>query len=110
MLSMPTLDALALTGLFGVSGLLHMAGPGFLRLAYRGWGFPSNAHRVIGVLEILAALFLSNPVTRIWGVILAGFIIFFGTVALLNHGKYIYSVPGLILMLALVPASLAGPL
>ena len=110
MLSMPTLDALAFTGLFGASGLLHMTGPGFLRRAYRRWGFPSNTHRVIGVLEILTALFLSNPVTRIWGVILAGFIIFFATVALLNRGKYIYSVPGLILMLALVPASLAGPL
>jgi hypothetical protein len=110
MLPMPTLDALALTGLFGVTGLIHMAGPRFLRAAYRSWGFPSNAHRVIGVLEILTALFLSNPVTRIWGVILAGFVIFFATVALLNRGKYAYSVPGLLLMLALVPASLAGPL
>jgi hypothetical protein len=110
MLSIPILDALVLTGLFGASGVLHLAGPRFLRLAYRRWGFPSNAHRVVGVLEILAALFLSNPVTRIWGVILAGFIIFFATVALLNHGKYVYSVPGLILMLALVPAGLAGPL
>ena len=109
MLPIPTLDALLLTGLFGASGLLHLAGPRFLRLAYRRWGFPGNAHRVIGVLEILAALFLSNPVTRIWGVILAGFIIFFATVALLNRGKYVYSLPGLILMLALVPASLAGP-
>ena len=110
MLSMPTLDALVLTGLFGASGLLHLAGPSFVSRAYRRWGFPSNAHRVIGVLEILTALFLSNPVTRIWGVILAAFIIFFGTFALVNHGKYVYSLPGLILMLALVPASLAGPL
>ncbi len=110
MFSMPTLDALVLTGLFGAGGLLHLAGPDFLRFAYRRWGFPANTHRVVGVLGILAALFLSNPVTRIWGVILAGFIIFFATVALLNQGKYIYSVPGLILMLALIPASLAGPL
>lgn len=110
MLSVSTLDALVLSGLFGASGLLHMTGPRFVRRAYRGWGFPSNAHRVVGVLQILTALFLSNPVTRIWGVILAGFIIFFATVALLNRGKYAYSVPGLILMLALVPASLAGPL
>jgi DoxX-like family len=109
-LAVPSLDALLLTGLFGATGLVHLAGPRFLRIAYRRWHFPSNAHRVVGVLEILAALFLSNPVTRIWGVILAGFIIFFATVTLLNHGKYIYSVPGLILMLALVPASLAGPL
>jgi hypothetical protein len=108
--SIPTLDALLLTTLFGLGGLIHLVGPGFLRLAYQRWGFPFNAHRVIGVLEILTALFLSNPVTRIWGVILAGFIIFFTTVALVHRGKYAYFVPGLILMLALVPASLAGPL
>jgi hypothetical protein len=110
MLSVPTLDALVLSGLFGAGGMLHMVGPAFVRRAYRNWGFHSNAHRVVGVLQILTALFLSNPVTRIWGVILAGFIIFFATVALLNRGKYAYSVPGLLLMLALVPASLAGPL
>ena len=110
MLPMPTLDALVLTGIFGVSGFVHIAGPRFLRAAYRRWELPRNAHRVVGVLEILAALFLSNPITRIWGVILAGFIIFFATVALLNRGQYAYSVPGLLLMLALVPASLAGPL
>ena len=110
MLPIPTLDALVLSGLFGASGLLHMGGPGFVRRAYRRWGFPSNANQVVGVLQILTALFLSNPVTRIWGVILAGFIIFFTTVALLNRGKYAYSVPGLLSMLALVPASLAGPL
>ena len=110
MLSVPTLDALVLSGLFGAGGLFHMAGPAFVRRAYRNWGFHSDAHRVVGVLQVLTALFLSNPVTRIWGVILAGFIIFFATVALLNRGKYAYSVPGLLLMLALVPASLAGPL
>ena len=108
--SIPILDSLVLTALFGASGLLHLVGPNFLKSAYRRWGFPFNAHRVIGVLEIITALFLSNPVTRIWGVILAAFIIFFGTFALVNHGKYVYSLPGLILMLALVPASLAGPL
>ena len=38
MLSMPTLDALVLTGLFGVSGVLHMAGPRFVRDAYSALG------------------------------------------------------------------------
>lgn len=109
-MSIPILDSLALTALFGISGLLHIAGPNFLRRAYRRWGFPFNAHRVIGVLEVITALFLSNPVTRIWGVVLASFIIFFGTFALFHHGKYAYTLPGLILMLALVPATLAGPL
>jgi hypothetical protein len=110
MLPIPNIDALFLTGIFGVSGLVHLAGPHFIRAAYRRWGLPRNAHQVIGVLETLTALFLSHPTTRIWGVILAGFVIFFATVALLNRGKYAYSVPGLLLMLALVPASLAGPI
>jgi hypothetical protein len=108
--SIPILDALVLTALFGISGVCHIAGPEFLRQAYRRWGFPFNAHRVIGVLQVLTALFLSNPVTRIWGVVLASFIIFFATVALIHHGKYVYFLPAVILMLALVPASLAGPL
>jgi hypothetical protein len=107
--SIPILDALFLTALFGVSGILHLAGPSFLREAYRRWGFPFNAHRVVGTLSLLAALFLSNPLTRIWGVIVAGFLTFFATWALFHHGKYALSVPGLILMAALVPASLAGP-
>ncbi|HZQ41116.1 MAG TPA: DoxX family protein [Rhizomicrobium sp.] len=109
-MSIPILDSLVLTALFGITGVIHVAGPDFLRQAYRRWGFPFNSHRVIGVLQVLTALFLSNPVTRIWGVMLASFIIFFGTVALIHRGKYVYSLPALLLMLALVPATLAGPL
>lgn len=108
--SIPILDALFLTGLFGACGLLHLAGPDVLIRAYRRWGFPFNAHRVVGTLSILAALFLSNPLTRIWGVMVAGFLIFIATLALFHRGKYALSVPALILMVALVPATLAGPL
>ncbi|MGH6829062.1 MAG: DoxX family protein [Rhizomicrobium sp.] len=107
---MPTLDALFLTALFGLAGLLHLAGPHFLRRAYLRWGFPFNANRVIGTLALLAALFLSNPLTRIWGVILAGIISFFATVTLFRRGQYAYSVPGLLVLLALVPAGMAGPI
>lgn len=108
-MTIPTLDALILTGLFGISAVLHLAGPRFLRAAYRRWRFPTNTHLVVGVLEFLTALFLSNPITRIWGVLLAGFISFAAVVTLLNHGKYAHSVPVMLLMVALVPASLAGP-
>jgi len=64
---------------------------------------------VVGTLELFAAVFLSSPSTRIGGVIIAGLIIFCATVALLNSRKYTYSVPAMLLMLALVPALLAGP-
>ena len=55
-------------------------------------------------------MFLSNPITRIWGVALAFLITFVTIVTLLNHGKYGYSVPAMLVLAALIPASLAGPL
>ena len=109
-MTIPTLDALLLTSLFGLGAAIHLAGPAFLRARYRRWRFPSNAHLVIGTLDLLAALFLSNPITRIWGVALAGLITFVTIVTLLNHGQYGYSVPAMLVLAALIPATLAGPL
>ena len=109
-MTIPTLDALLLTGLFGLSAAIHLTGPVFLRARYRRWRFPANTHLIIGVLNLLAALFLSNPITRIWGVALAGLITFVTIVTLLNHGKYGYSVPAMLVLAALIPATLAGPL
>jgi hypothetical protein len=109
-MTIPAIDALILTALFGFNAAIHLVGPAFLRARYRRWRFPANAHLVIGVLNLLAALFLSNPITRIWGVALAGLITFVTIVTLLNHGKYGYSVPAMLVLAALVPASLAGPL
>jgi hypothetical protein len=109
-MTIPTLDALVLTALFGISAVLNLYGPAFLRIRYRRWRFPSNTHLIVGTLDLMAALFLSNPITRIWGVALAGLITFVTTVILLNHGKYGYSVPAMLVLAALIPASLAGPL
>jgi hypothetical protein len=109
-MTIPTIDALVLTTLFGISAAIHLVGPVFLRARYRRWRFPANAHLVVGVLNLLAALFLSNPITRIWGVALAGLITFVTIVTLLNHGKYGYSVPAMLVLAALVPATLSGPL
>jgi hypothetical protein len=110
MLSIPTLDALALSGLFGVFGLWQMAGSNKLRQTYRRWRFPANTHNVVGAVAVIVALFLSDPITRIWGVILGAFFVFIAVATLLNHGKYAWSVPGMMVMVALVPATLAGPL
>lgn len=107
---MGAFDALILTALFGLSAAIHLAGPTFLRACYRRGRFPANAHLVVGVLNLLAPLFLSNPITRIWGVALAGLITFVTIVTLLNHGKYGYSLPAMLVLAALVPATLAGPL
>jgi len=110
MLSIPTIDALVLSGLFGTFGLWQFAGIGGVRQTYRRWRFPANTHLVAGVAALLVALFLADPITRIWGVILGAFVMFVVVATLLNHGKYALSVSGMAVMAALVPAILAGPL
>jgi hypothetical protein len=101
--------AIVLATLFGLAGVLHLAAPRFLRSAYRRWHFAPGFYYVVGIAQSLAALFLIVPQTRIWGGILAAMILFVAVVSLLNHRKYLYAVPAILIMIALAPA-MAGPI
>jgi DoxX-like family len=106
--SIPTIIALTISAIFAVSAALHLTAPGFLRRAYERWNFPPDSYRVTGVMELIAAVFLANPLTRIWGIGLAAFVIFTTIAMLLNNRQYALTVPGILLLVALVPASLAA--
>jgi len=101
--------AWTIASVFGVSGLLHFAGLALIKRAYANWDFAPGFYRVAGAMQLLAAFFLALPITRIWGVMPAGFVTFATVVILLNNRQYVYSVPGLIMLAALVPAALANP-
>lgn len=107
--NIPTVIAFILTALFAAAALVHLAGPGFVRRAYEAWDYPPQFHRVTGAVELLAAAFLAMPITRFWGVALAGAVTFFAEITLLSHKQYAYAVPGFFILAALVPATLAGP-
>jgi len=98
--------ALSLAGLFGLAGALHVAAPRGLRDVYRRWEFPRGFYYVAGVAQLFAALFLAVPQLRIWGGILAAMILFVTVISLLNHRKYSYAVPAILVMAALAPAML----
>lgn len=102
--------AWTIASVFGVSGLLHISGFGFIRRAYNRAEFAPGFYRLAGLVQLLAAAFLALPITRIWGVALAALVTFVAVVILLGNRQYAYSVPGLLLLAALVPASLAGPI
>jgi hypothetical protein len=104
-----TLIAWFIAGLFTASAVLHLAAPGFIRRAYESWGFPPKFYRVTAMAELLAAVFLASPLTRFWGVALAALIMFVAIIKLLEGRQYAYTIPGIVVLLALVPASLAGP-
>lgn len=71
------------TGLFLLAAMVNLSGIPLVKQAYRAWAYPPNFYRVVGLLELTAALFLAVPQIRIWGVILGGFIAFFSAVTLL---------------------------
>jgi hypothetical protein len=101
--------AMVLSIAFGISALVHLAGPRVLTQLYARLEYPRTLHLVTGAIQLLTALFLALPQTHIWGVFLAYFVTFISVVTLLNHRQYVWSVAGVLLMVALVPVALAVP-
>jgi hypothetical protein len=52
----------------------------------------------------MTAAFLAVSQTRLWGVALGSFMLCGATVTLLDHRKYLYAVPNILLLAALAPA------
>jgi hypothetical protein len=105
---LPHFLAGVLAATFAIAAIFDLAGSGYIRARFRQWPYPRPFYRVMGVLQLLTALFLAVPQLRIWGVILAGLISFFWVVTLLNHRQWSWAVAGMLMMVALVPASLAN--
>ncbi|MEJ1967476.1 MAG: DoxX family protein [Rhizomicrobium sp.] len=105
----PTHFAWLLSSAFAVAAALHLAGPRFVREAYERWQYPRGFRQVTGTLLALAAIFLSIPLTRFWGIAIAAVVMFLSAITLINHRQYGYAAPIVALLFALVPASLAGP-
>jgi hypothetical protein len=93
-----------LAGLFGLSAIIHLAAPGFVKRVYQRWAFARGFYYVVGAAQAMAALFLAVHQTRIWGGILGGMILFVTVVSLLNRRKYLYALPAILAMIAIAPA------
>ncbi|MBU6297579.1 MAG: DoxX family protein [Alphaproteobacteria bacterium] len=105
-LSFPVFAVATLVGVFALAGTVQLVGPRFVRDVYQRWEFAPGFYRVTAVLDLLAAVFLAVPETRLWGIGLAGMIIFAAVATLLGHRKYLHAVPGMLLLMALAPAAL----
>jgi uncharacterized membrane protein HdeD (DUF308 family) len=108
-ISFPFLTTWLIGTVLMVVGIINIAGPRKLRETYANWEFPPRFYLVAGVLEVTAAAFLAVPELRLWGIVLAGLIGFGAVVTLFNQRRYLSAVPAIILMVALLPASLAVP-
>ncbi|HEY2007408.1 MAG TPA: DoxX family protein [Rhizomicrobium sp.] len=64
------------SAIFALAGLINLGGITRLRAVYRLWHYPHNFYRIVGLTQLMAALFLIVPETRVWGVVVSGTIIF----------------------------------
>jgi hypothetical protein len=96
--------ALILSALFAAAAALNLSAPGFVRRVYQRWAFPRGFYYVAGLAQLLTAAFLSVPQTRIWGGVLGVIVLFVTTVSLLNHRKYLFAFPAILVLIALAPA------
>ncbi len=109
MTDIPAIAAMSLAALFGVIGIVQLAGPHFLRDAYRNWDYSQRLRVATGLFDIAAAVMLAQPAVRGWGIALGAVLIFGSVVTLLNHRQYAYAAAVILMMVALVPAALAVP-
>jgi hypothetical protein len=105
--NLPHLLADALVVIFAGTATIELTGSRYIRAHFRRWRRPRRFYRVMGVLQLIAALFLATPQLGIWGIVLAGFVTFLWVATLLNHRQWSWAIAGMVMMMALVPASLA---
>jgi hypothetical protein len=105
--NLPHLFAALLAAIFAVAAIIDLVGSRYMHARLHRRRHPSQFYRTTGALKLFTALFLATPELRIWGVILAGLITFFWVVTLLNHRQWRWASIGILVMMALVPASLA---
>ena len=92
---------------FAVAGFYFFLDAGPLSRLLGDWVIGRNANRVMGSFSILAAVLLAVPQLRLWGVAVAAFVLFGTTVMLLERQKYVYALPG-ILLLGTLPFSVVA--
>lgn len=87
-------------------GLLNLSGSTHVRAVYCLWHYPHQFYRIVGLVELVAALFLIVSETRVWSIAAAGIIMFVTVVTLLHHRQYLWSLLAILLLVSLIPASL----
>ena len=56
--SLPHLLANGLAAIFAIAAIMDLAGARYVRARFREWRYPRQFYRVMGVLQLIAAIFL----------------------------------------------------
>ena len=89
------------------SAVLLLTAPALINRASDGLSHPRGFLRAVAIIELFAALFLMIPQTRIWGIGAAASVTIARVVILFACKRPQWTVPGLMVLGALVPVALA---
>lgn len=87
---------------FVVGGVINCAGSTGIRAGFERWGYPPYMHLITGALELLSALLMAVPATRLPGQALALGVMMAALATVLRHRDYRHAVPPALTIVALV--------
>jgi uncharacterized membrane protein YphA (DoxX/SURF4 family) len=105
--SFESILALIVAALFAVAGVVNLAGRGAVKSDFARWGYPAWLRLVCGALELLSAILLLGPQTRILGLMLAAAIMIAVLFTLLRHREPFQHLAPALVFSALIAATLA---
>ncbi len=87
---------------FVFGGVVNLYGPEAVTKDFARWGYPPYFHLVTGALELLAAVLLVFPATRLIGVALGGSVMLAAAATLLFQREFTHMIPALVVVGLLV--------
>ncbi|MEM5424775.1 DoxX family protein [Paraburkholderia ferrariae] len=87
---------LVLAAFFVVGSLSNIVAPRSIFEEYLKWGYPHWFHFVTGSLELMTALLLARPRTRLWGSALGCTVMLAALATVAVHGEYGHGVAPLV--------------
>jgi|SRR5580693_7787687 hypothetical protein len=108
-MTLSTIAASVAASVFSISALVHLSGLASVRAFYARWDYPRGFPMTAGIFNLLAAIFLAIPLTRVWGVMLGALVLFVAIVTLLGHRRYSYALPAIALLASLPITLIAAP-
>jgi uncharacterized membrane protein YphA (DoxX/SURF4 family) len=92
-----------------IGGFINIIAPEHIRQDYERWGYPSWFHYVTGTLELVAAVMIILPLTRVAGSVLAGVVMAAAVATLIRDGTLARAIlPALALLVIAANAFVAS--
>jgi uncharacterized protein YacL len=108
--SVPVIAAWVDAVVLATAGFINLWNVRSLHALYAELDIPEFLTTTVGLIQILAAAFLTSLDMRVFGIGLAAPILFVSVVMLLDHRYYAIALPIALMMAALLIATLAAPL